>query len=269
MKSRISVVTIDDIDSYFKSEKGSTEHWNVRVRPSGNISCESEMWTIDLEPSIGPLFNVKIYAYDDPSDSDEETTDDPVEFVDKFIKEGMPRVSSSINPNELSKYLQYLSDMVRNKRIGSTNLMKSLRRVSVSSNIGNTLSIISSIIRKIGSEYKNKEIKEVFNELSDRGWDVDLGKDRMSININDLFEVNIELNSIIWSYVFYRNDIYDYKKEGTTEDPIGEFEKYKREVRNTSLIPDTLKEGELISKWPGKSNYNIPDAKSFEIPYYS
>jgi hypothetical protein len=226
----LSTVTQEDILTYFKG--GS---WQVDVRRSGMITCESKKWTVELEPQGDPLFSVEIHALEDEHDSDEMVTDKPVKFIEEFIQGEAPKLSSN-NPKEFADLLQNVAYRVSVGMIGPKTLSRMLRRASILPNLHAASVMLFKLIRIARSG--TDDAKKLVDELKQKGWTVEFKKNELNIptilvTISDTFEANIELTTAQWTYWFSERGKEKDAVHGVTDDPIEEFNRFKDSVRDT------------------------------------
>jgi hypothetical protein len=256
VKYHLSIVTKKDIENYFKGDD-----W--RLFPDGDgFKASGDFAELILKP-VKTIFNVKIESIDDPIDSAEEETENPIKFIVKYLQtdtegdEVFRKMSSC--PQNVSYILLLLASELDKNRIGPRALVKNLNKISawmspkgidlpkppkVPSDFdvlkdysaehtyeGDDNTEKSSIHSKHPSPKNDQTLGELNKQLSEmksKGWNAKLNEDKITVNIQDLFTAEVSIEKIIWQYEFQIRGFEDSKKSGETEDPIGEFRRYYR-----------------------------------------
>lgn len=256
MKHHISTVTEKDVKLYFKGDDWRLFPYGDELKASGDFA------EITLKP-VKTVFNVKIENIDDPIDSAEEETEDPIKFIVKYLQTGTEgdevfRKMSS-HPQNVSYMLSLLASEFDQKRLSPEILVENLNRIIFSVNqsadkfqpspkvpddIDDLLSysaehtyegddIEDSYIRNKSHSQKidqvPTELKELLSKMKSKDWDAKLGGDKLTVNIQDLFTAEIIIDKIIWEYDFQIRGFKESRKTGKTEDPIAEFRRYYKD----------------------------------------
>jgi hypothetical protein len=257
VKYHLSIVTKQDIESYFKGDD-----W--RLFPDGEgFKASGDFAELTLKP-VKTIFNVKIENIDDPVDYEEDETEDPIKFIVKYLQTGTEgdevfRKMSSC-PQNVSYVLLLLASELDKNRISPKTLVKNLSKISAwmtkkpdeipkPPKVPKDYDILrdysaehtyegdddtekSSIHSKRPSSKNNQitiELNKLFSNMKSKGWDAKLNDDDITVNIQDLFTAEVAIEKIIWKYEFQIRGFEDTKKSGETEDPIGEFRNYYRD----------------------------------------
>ena len=92
-------------------------------------------------------------------------------------------------------------------------------------------------------ETKKTELNTLLKEMKKKGWKVEEseenGHPQLIVNISDVYEVTIEVESIMYYYTFQITDHPDLTEEGITDDPIKEFQTYVKENREAIKEAET------------------------------
>lgn len=146
-----------------------------------------------------PLYEVKVHSIDDPSDSDDESTADPVGFINDFIKQGLPEVSVASLLRRIALHIE---------KSGQTKKFASL---------------LLRIATYAGLDSLQKDLEK-------KDWEVEKGDNRLIVNIDDVFKAEIGLDTVMWDTKVSMPAL-NQKDSGTGDDPydlVYEFMKYKR-----------------------------------------
>ena len=165
MRSILSVVTQEDILTFFKGKD-----WETEIRRSGMITCESKKWTVELEPHGDPLFAIEIHSYEEESDSDEMITDEPIKFIEEFIQGEAPRLSCT-DPHKFAGLLRNWADRIASHMIGPRASARILRRACILPELHSTSRILAALIRQAKTGIDGT--KKLADELQKKGWKVE------------------------------------------------------------------------------------------------
>lgn len=229
MRGRTSaVVTLDDIKQYAMG-KGVT----VQVTDDG-VEIESRKFTFHFKPQA-PKFKVRIEATDDPSDSDEKVTPDPVKFIAGFLGQDIPGgehfQKMSASPDALSGLLRRIAFGVELEDVGPRRLSRLIRRAAVLPDIGLLKRVLLAVTRTAaGLEVSKKEISDLLSKMKDKGWKVEErdndGLPELSVDVSGIYEATITLDSVPYDYVLSLNGDKSVDEKGVTEDPINAIRAY-------------------------------------------
>lgn len=124
-----SVVSLSDLEAYFKEYKGPMETGGKPspfkvVKEDGGLGAVNGLFSLHFEPK-GAVYHVEVHAVDDPSDSDESTTDEPLKFIGEFT--GVS-IRASVAPDALMKKLRSAAVRLRTGGLTTELAAKELRR---------------------------------------------------------------------------------------------------------------------------------------------
>ena len=182
------------------------------------------------------LYDVKIYSEEDPSDSEQESTGEPLKFIEEFLRQGLPKdiKFSNLMPEHLILILNKLANVLEFPSISTINHRKRL---------------VSTALRRIAA-YIN--IDKLRKNLEKR-WKVDKVGDKLTINIEDIYTVEIALDTILWrvNYSVPKLDIEVSSID--TDDPIDIFFDVYKDPEFRKRFDDfykqkQLEEGETIQE---------------------
>lgn len=237
-----AVVTPDDVMSYVKGK-------NPRIKSSkgedGSVSVESSQFSFWFKPK-GVRWKVRIEATDDPDDSDEEVTTEPVKFIAKFLGAGVPGGEHfermSAGPEWTAGLLKHLASMAEDGSVGPRRLCAVLRRAAVAPNADLLRRVISAVCRTAaGQSVSLEEVKKLQEEMSKKGWKVkegetDAGVPELTVEVSGIYEAKVRPESLPYEFELQTVGFPDLRETGVSEDPIAEIRKYaKREDVNIAL----------------------------------
>ncbi|HEY8095263.1 MAG TPA: hypothetical protein VIE65_04110 [Methylobacter sp.] len=234
-KKLARVVSVDDLKTFFagKQWKGVFKDGGFDGRYPGDILT----YLVNIKPS-GITFYYKIWAKEDPSDSEEGVTDAPIKSLAEFVGQGIPggevfeRMSS--DPNVIIKEIRSLPIKQSNK--------KKFRRFSAA--------LISAQARKAYSwELEADEINKLLQSMKSKGWRASPTKindnPAIRVDIGEEFEAEIEVSDIMYSFEFEIEGQPSLTKKGTTDDPIREFQNYYRSPEIESIYEEAKSSRDL------------------------
>lgn len=243
-------VTMRDIETYFKGED-----WPISESTGDDFHAEA-VWNfqIDLKRKDSN-FQVKIKSPEDPTDSHETVTPDPVQTINDFLSEGISDsewLRAASTPNVFSNILRRLARSIDNSNNPSLfKVSKLLRRISLIS------ASDAHVARKT-----NTEIEPLMKQMEKEGWKVhkqgDGAETLLKVDVGEgTYNAEISPENIIWEYriQFKGND--DLTVEGTTDDPIAEYMKWKKNPKVGEAWREFKKNREE-SKTQDNSNQTMP-----------
>jgi hypothetical protein len=236
MANRIAaVVTMNDLANYFV---GVDKGWTQQVDGEEFEAMSHKLNRYVKFKFESVLFNVHIESVDDSNDSFDVTTDKPVKEMVQFLGEGVPGGEffdkMAFGPNKIASLIKYAA------QINQRELPAILRRISVM-----TLALGREIIDVM-------EIPALKKEMEKKGWKVkqkenDIGIPYLEVDISEIYTAKIVVSDTWYSYEFANGEINELNEEGTTDDPIDEYEVWVRKI---------LKEKENVA---GKPTPTAPD----------
>jgi hypothetical protein len=265
------VVTPEDIRLYFKSpspEPGKPKEigWEVSEDEDGVFIIRNVVYNIALYPEE-IKFSVKIEQLDDPSDSAQDVTEDPIGFIVRFLQTGTEGDAvfqkMSFSPFDVSFVLLSLASACRAGAIGQNKLVKILQRVAA--RLPNRTAVGQE-------EVHIKEIGKLMEVMNSKGWRTKpIVRDDtpgISVNINDIFAAEIFVDSISWSYRFEVYDAPGTEEEGHTDDPIQQYRKYYKRPDIQEAKSKLLKIHKIPEPEPGAepTKRHGPKRKEEETP---
>lgn len=229
MRSVLSaVVTLPELKNYFKGE-----HWKLSD-VDGGIQGKSEAYDVSVTQKSA-TFSVEIHATDDPSDSDKAKTDDPVEFITKFLSTGegaddiLKKMSFYADPKFLITLLRRAANFAESG-VSTERLTRMLRRGAALMDGHRLRPMLAAVVWAAleNDPHATGEVEKLQKEMKAKGWKVtqdvdDHGRAKLIADVSGIYEASITLDSIVWSYSFEVNDVPESKEDGVTDDPIQKF----------------------------------------------
>lgn len=214
----ISAVTVKDLKVYFgKKWDGGWKDDSFKGELAGVV--DAKIW------ADGVTYWVKTEAVDDPSDSDETSTEAPLKAIADFLGQDLPggehfdRMSSS--PVLFAGALRAAAFAIGSGRTGRRVAELIIRRLS---------SIPSYSKAAVPGDDAMSELEE---KARKKGWEAKLktgpdGERVLEIDVSGVYRSEVSMDSIMYGYSFSVRGKPGVSEEGTTEDPIREFEKWGR-----------------------------------------
>lgn len=234
MNSILSVVTVDDLRTYFSGKRWEGGGWK------GDSFDGSIQGVVDVKlwPE-GLAYWVKIEAVDDPSDSEEMSTEKPLKAIADFLGQDLPggehfdRMSAS--PAWFAAAVETAATSIRSGGLGRRRAMSVLRR----------LSLFSRTARSDVPDTKGA-IPELEEQARRKGWKVktkrgENGDEVLEIDVSGVYRAEVSVDSVMYGYSFSVRGA-DVGEEGKTEDPIREFEKWSRDADVTDAAESAREE---------------------------
>jgi hypothetical protein len=269
-----AVVTPEDVKKYV-----SGKNPNIRVKDAedGTLTIESSSFEFVFKPK-NVKWHVKIEATDDPSDSDEKVTGEPVKFIAGFLGGGIPGgehfEKMSAGPDELASYLRHIAARMDSGSIGPRRLSCILRRAAIIPQIDLLRRVIAAVSKTAaGQELSLKEVKKLQDEMEKKGWKVkegetDYGAPQLHVDISGIYDAYVRVDSLPYDYEMNTLGHTDLTEKGETEDPIAIIRNYaKSDKVNEALERSKIEQGktELPSGDFPKSKRGIkPDLEGTE-----
>lgn len=183
--------------------------------------------TLDLAET---LYDTKIEAVDDPSDSDSASTGDPLKFITEFMSTGIGDEFISgmafTKPSDVTCILRRvameLSSGPRSpwfRKWHRTAFKRYMRRV-----------VARLFTRRVAqSEFEKMGVKGLKENMEKKGWDVKaVGEYELKVNIGDVYEANIEMDSILWNYEIVAGD-GEMSDSGSSDWPREQIEAFMKQ----------------------------------------
>lgn len=197
------------------------------------------------------LYEVKVQAIDDPSDSIEEISYNPMETIAEFVEGSLPGsiLTSSVKPSDISKILRNIAFRVASKSLSLRLTKKAVRRLAALMS-----SLVSkdkiAILAKGQTEFEKTTIGNLKKKMKEKGWNVmEPEEGKLLVNIGDQFEGEIEIDTMLWEYeigVIGDDEIFD---SGSTDDPIININNFMKTPEVNEVISDAkLQQEEAIKK---------------------
>lgn len=214
-----ALVSSKDIRAYFKGEG-----WRV-FGHQDEIEISGDFVEISLSPEK-TIFLVNIENLEDPDDSEKGETENPIQFIIKFLQTGTEadeilRKMSSY-PSNVSFMLTLLASAYDNKIISTKLLASNLSRVAAL--------ISETILSADISVNPPIELKKLLEDMKQKGWKARIPEfdktPQIEVDIASIFKVIISVEKIIWNYEFRIREYDNSRRKGQTEDPIAEFRNY-------------------------------------------
>lgn len=226
-----STVTIDDLKTYFKGV-----HWKINAITDNSLEANSYSYSVVMKAK-GFSYFVKIEAVDDPADSDEKVTDEPIKFIASFLETGTSgdELLQKMSSDALltAKAVRTLSYAIESGLCikKSKNI---LRRMAVALEFPFVYRVFSAVVRTAArQEIEKEELDDLKKAIKAKGWNVyeeesDTGLPKLTVDVSDIYTAEITVESIEWHYTFEVIGKPETKEDGITDDPIEAFRTYYR-----------------------------------------
>jgi hypothetical protein len=208
---------LSDVKAYFRG-KGWDGHW------SGD-SFEGSVSVVDVKirPS-GKSYSVRIESVDDPSDSDDVTTGEPLKAIADFLGQDIPggehfeKMSSF--PSFFAHSIAMAAELVGAGMVGRRAAVRMLRRLS------SFRPTADSPMSRPGTDLSDLE-----RDAKKKGWKARLNKDGygddvLEIDVSGIYRAEVTLEAVMYDYKFELRGESGVDEKGTTDDPIRDFEKW-------------------------------------------
>lgn len=232
MTPRVSAtVTMDDLKKYFKG-------WQYSGLTDSHLEAHSENYDVVIN-SKSFVFHVSIEAVDDPSDSDEKVTDDPLEFITGFLGKGGGEdlVKHISSPVSLSQALRILASKIELQECDPRQAALAIRHAILATNAAFLTSSMHTFLRYASREdLEREELDDLMRGLKKKGWKVqesttENGMPELTVDISGIYTAKISVDSIAWRYEFSVRDFPESKHEGVTDDPIQRFRQFYKDPK--------------------------------------
>ncbi len=215
---RVSAMTpLSDVKAYFKGA-GWDGYW------SGD-SFEGSAGVVDVKiRASGRSYSVKIESVDDPSDSDEVITGEPLRAIAEFLGQDIPggehfeKMSSS--PSFFAHSMAVAADLVGAGLVGRRAAIRMLRRLSSFCSTADT-----------SQQRPGADLSELEKDARKKGWKAKLNKDGygddvLEVDVSGIYRAEVALDAVLYEYRFEMRGESGVDERGSTDDPIREFERW-------------------------------------------
>lgn len=208
---------LSDVKAYFRG-KGWEGYW------SGD-SFEGSVSVVDVKiKASGKSYSVRIESVDDPSDSDEVTTGEPLKAIADFLGQDIPggehfeKMSSF--PSFFAHSIAMAAELVGAGMVGRRAAVRMLRRLS------SFRPVADSHPQRPGTDLSDLE-----KDAKRKGWKAKLNKDGygddvLEIDVSGIYKAEVTLDAVMYDYKFELRGESSVDEKGTTDDPIRDFEKW-------------------------------------------
>jgi len=211
------MVSLEDVRRYFPSKMWGASSWR-------RDSLYGSRGPVEVHVKVvGKQFGVHVEAVDDPSDSEDVTTEEPLKAIAEFLGRDIPGGEHfermSFMPELFARSLVAAAELVGSGAVGRRAAVRMLRRLSS--------------IRMADSTPQDDSMSDLEKEARAKGWKAALkrgphGDEKLVIDVSGLYTAEVTLDSMLYEHKFLVEDHPDVTEEGTTEDPIREFERWIR-----------------------------------------
>jgi hypothetical protein len=234
--------------------------WDLEIKDDGfsSFTSSNKVYVDITQESI--TYKVSIEAIDDPSDSDELLTKDPVKEIKKFLSKGVPGGESvfkqGFSPDRMVSALSIISSFIADNLIKRrSNIVRLVKRIAVLPNLHMVRAVVSSFRVSISEEVRwDSEYNELFSikkDLKRQGWTIsehksEIDKPMLEINIQDLYEVKIEVDSVNYKYKFGVEGYPDSIEKGVSKDPIRAIRDWVKSKKYVDISKDGIGHGSTV-----------------------
>lgn len=243
----LSAVTVKDLQVYF-GKKWRGQGW----KDSSFDGVLGEVVDAKIWPE-GLTYWVKTEAVDDPSDSDEVSTEKPLKAIADFLGQDLPggehfeRMSAS--PVLFAGALRAAASAIMGGKVDRRRASLILRRLSAVPTVSKESPSGTDAMSELESQAKKKGWKAKLRKGKD-------GEDVLEIDVSGVYRSEVSVDSLMYGYSFEVRGFPGVSEKGTTEDPIREFEKWSRREDVNDDVEDARGEA--------KSRRTIPAAPGGE-----
>lgn len=199
------------------------------------------------------LYEVKIWATDDESDSEEEITHDPLGFMVDFLSTGLDsdeffKKMSSAKPADIAWLLRSLSSRIAS--VGKSDFKKYIRRIIARMSLDFRSFPRPRLAKSDPSEFERHTISDLKSKLHSKGWRIhDLNPLEISVNIGDQYEATISVDTLTWEYEILvednDNDV-DMREDGITDDPFKDIRAFMVKPIVNDMLVEARKRGDAV-----------------------
>jgi len=225
-----AVVTWDDIKTYFKGSAWKESNWM-----GDRFVGRTQNFSVEIEPG-DVQFEYKIEAVDDPADSEEGVSSDPVSKIAKFLGRDLPGgeffEQMASGPDPLARALRTAADGLLRGRPDRSRVRAALRRMAAAAGMADGLAALRIAVSRMAGK-ADDAFSELESKMESKGWRVERGEtpagaQQLTVDVSGIYEATISVDSIQYHYVFQLRDNPGLTKSGETDDPIREFRSYYR-----------------------------------------
>ncbi len=212
MRTIATMVPVRDVRIFFSGKNWSGPGWD-----GDRFEGRHENTRVEIEVS-GLLYGVSVEAVDDPSDSDEVTTEDPLKAIADFLAKDLPggehfeRMSSS--PESFARAVAAAADSFIPSLASARALLRRLIAVV-----------------RTADEEGPPTMKDLESKARQKGWKASLKRgprgEELRIDVSGIYEATVTVEEIVYSYNFALGDMDNLSESSTTDDPIREFERWE------------------------------------------
>jgi hypothetical protein len=238
------------------------EHWlkakNFEIQKLEDDGEESDDRTVAIYRNVVKLeirpeeilYEVNVHAIDDPSDSVEEISHNPMETIAEFVEGDLPGsiLTSSVKPADVSKLLKHIAS-----RISTESQLRPTRKI-----IRRLAALISSLALKEDlkikiaqgpTEFEKTTIGNLKKKMKEKGWNVmEPEEGKLLVNVGDQFEGEIIVDTILWDYSIEVIGNKKLKESVKTDDPISAIKKFMTGTEVNEIVKEAKFEKEETEK---------------------
>lgn len=224
------------IKDYFTPTK-----WRTEITEDFVFKAKNNYISVTVEPSHA-MYEVKIEAEDDPSDSTHETTDEPLDVITEFFGKDVPggdvfKQRASINPNVYAVILRRIASGIGQVK----NSHRIIRRMIILPNFNLISSMIDRYAKTNPADFRmeNRMLNNFKDEAKQKGWKFEITDDEppnLHMEVYG-FDVKVGIDTIMYDCEFELNGYPDSIDKVQAEDPVKEYqqwigsEKFKEAVK--------------------------------------
>lgn len=212
-----AMVSLEDVRRYFPVKQWGASSWR-------RDSFYGTRGPVDVHVrATGKSFGVRIEAVDDPSDSEEVSTEEPLKAIAEFLGRDLPGGEHfermSFMPEAFARSLAAFADLMGSGSIGRRAAIRMLRRLSS--------------VRMADAHPGDEGLSDLEKDARAKGWNAKLkrkdGEEVLVIDVSGLYVAEVTLDGMIYEYKFEVEGSPGVTGASTTEDPIREFERWIRD----------------------------------------
>lgn len=214
-----SLTTLGELKRYFSSPPWSGVGWSGD-RFEGSLG----LMDVKISPST-TVYDLHVEAVEDPSDSEDVSTEEPARALAEFLGRDIPGSEHfekmSSDPDFFADALEALASVIRRGLFSRVRASSFIRR----------LASIPAVFT-VSSDERDDSVSDLEKEMKGKGWKVRRrdsdGFPALEVDVHGIYKAVIEVDSVLYQYVFSYRGTDEADRSGVTDDPIREYRGWTR-----------------------------------------